>query len=363
MQCWAWIEKRIRWTALVTVLWGGWSVPAMARVRLEHLCTVQGQQEVRLTGVGLVTGLKGTGDGAKSLSTIRALRAALTRMNQPVLEVDLKNADSVAMVMIEATIPRTGLRRGQKIDCLVSTLLGAKSLRGGRLLSAPLTTVDVRNDVVVALAAGAILIDDVTHPTAGRIVQGVDVRQDVNTLFLSQQSGPTVTLLIDPHHASFYTASEIANVVNREFTFEVNGQQIAHPLGPAVVELQVPPQYRDNPVEFIAQVLDIGIDIPHTQARVILDSKTGTVIVTGEVEISPVVIAHKSFTIEVSGGDLPAAPGPFVAITEGQSRQSPQQLKQLVDALNQLRVPAEDIIAILRTLHQTGKLHAELIER
>lgn len=350
--------------AVLTALWSGmWPESTWGRVRLEHICTVQGQMEVRLTGVGLVTGLKGTGDGAKSLSTIRALRAALTRMNQPVLEVDLKNADSVAMVMIEATIPRTGLRRGQKIDCQVSTLLGAKSLRGGRLLSAPLTTVDVRSDVVVALAAGSIVVDDPSHPTAGRIVQGVEIRQDVNTLFLSQAAGPTVTLLIDPHHASFYTASEIANVVNREFTFEVSGQQIAQPLGPAAVELLVPPQYRDNPVDFIAQVLDIGIDIPHTQARVVLDSKTGTVIVTGEVEISPVIIAHKSFTIEVEAPGTSVPPGPFVAITEGHSRQSPQQLKQLVDALNQLRVPAEDIIAIVRTLHQTGKLHAELIER
>src|SRR5688572_18412525 len=91
------------------------AIPAEARPRLENLCTIQGQHEVRLTGIGLVTGLAGTGDGAKNLPTIRALRAALTRMNQPVLDVDLKNADSVAMVMIEATIPRTGLRRGQKI--------------------------------------------------------------------------------------------------------------------------------------------------------------------------------------------------------------------------------------------------------
>jgi flagellar P-ring protein precursor FlgI len=98
---------------------------------------------------------------------------------------------------------------------------------------------------------------------------------------------------------------------------------------------------------------------------VVINSRTGTIIVTGEVEVSPVMISHKSFSIEVGpdeslGG---AAPGPFVGFVDGQGRQSPQQLKQLLDALNQLRVPAADIMAILRELHATGKLHAELVER
>jgi flagellar P-ring protein precursor FlgI len=340
------------------------AAPVSARVRLENLCTIQGQQEVRLTGLGLVTGLPGTGDGAKNLPTVRALRAALTRMNNPVMEVDLKNADSVAMVMIEATIPRTGLRRGQKIDCFVSAMLGAKSLRGGRLLSAPLTSVDVRSELVVGLAGGAITVEDLVRPTSGRIVQGVDLQQDVKTLFLNQQQGPTVTLLIDPHHASFYTAAEIAQAVNSEFSFEVGGKQIARPVTPAAVELQVPPQYRESPVEFIAQVLDVGIENPTTQARVVLNQRTGTVVVTGEVEISPVVIAHKNFTVEIGVIDPPTtSAGPFVGLLEGQSRQSPQQLEQLVAALNQLRVPTDDIISIIRELSQTGKLHAELIER
>jgi flagellar P-ring protein precursor FlgI len=334
-----------------------------ARPRLENLCTIQGQHEVRLTGIGLVTGLTGSGDGAKNLPTIRALRAALTRMNQPVLDVDLKNADSVAMVMIEATIPRTGLRRGQKIDCYVSTMFGAKSLRGGRLLSAPLTSVEVRNDLVVALSGGAITLEDPARPTSGRIVQGVDLQQDVKSLFLNQQQGSTITLLIDPHHASFYTAKEIANAVNLEFSFEVGGKQVAKPVSEGVVEVQIPPQYQDTPVEFIALVLDVGIDIPHTQARVILNSKTGTVVVTGEVEISPVVIAHKNFSIEVSPLGPQQTPGPFVPFKEGPGRGSPQQLEQLVMALNQLRVPTDDIVAIIRELSATGKLHAELIER
>ncbi len=333
-----------------------------ARVRLENICTLQGQQEVRLTGLGLVVGLPGTGDGGKNLPTIRALQAALTRMNSPTGPTDLKNGDNVAVVMVEATIPRTGLRKGQAIDCHISAVMGAKSLRGGRLLSTPLTSIHVRDDNVWGLAGGKVIIEDVARGTTGRIVQGASMQRDATPLFMKQQTGNVITLMIDPNHASFWTSSEVARVVNSEFSFEVGGQQVARPLTPNSVEVQIPPQYRESPVDFVAQVLDVGIDVPHTQARVILNSSTGTVIVTGEVEISPVVISHKSFSVEIGGPD-PAAGGPFVGIVEGQGRQSPQQLEQLVKALNQLRVPADDIIAIVRELHATGKLHAELVDR
>lgn len=336
--------------------------PAAGRVRLENICTLHGQQEVRLTGLGLIVGLSGTGDGARNLPTIRALQAALMRMNSPVAPGDLKNGDSVAVVMVEVTIPRTGLKRGQTVDCFVSSIMGAKSLRGGRLLSTPLTSVNVRDETVWGLASGAVIIEDIARATTGRIVQGVNMQRDATPLFLQQQQGGSITLQIDPNHASFWTSSEVARVVNGEFSFEVGGKQVARPLTPNSVEVVIPPQYRETPVDFIAQVLDVGIDLPNTQAKVIVNSRTGTVIVTGEVQISPVVISHKSFSIEVGPDEL-LGPGPFVAMVDGQSRQSPQQLKQLVDALNQLRVPAADIIAIIRELHATGKLHAELVDR
>jgi flagellar P-ring protein precursor FlgI len=355
---------RLHWLVLAGMMACA-PVPAFAKPRLENICTIQGQQEVRLHGLGLVVGLTpGAGDGGKSITTIRALRAALTRMNLPVSEAELKNADSVAIVTVEATIPRTGLRRGQKIDARVSATMGAKNLRGGSLLSTPLTSTMVRNDLMIAIAGGSLNVEDTTRPTTAKVANGVDLHQDVQTLFLSQQKGPTVTLLIDPNHASFWTASEVARVINQDLRIESSGKQFARPMGPNVVELTVPPQYSESTVDFIAQVLDIGIDVPTTQARVILNPRTGTVIVTGEVEISPVIIAHTNFSVEVGNDPLSPAPQPFIGMVDGgQSRQSPQQLKQLVDALNQLRVPASDIISIIRELHNSGKLHAELIER
>lgn len=336
---------------------------ATARVRLENLCTLQGQQEVRLTGFGLVVGLPGTGDGAKNLPTVRALRAALARMNQPTGELDVKNGDNVAVVLIEATIPKTGLRRGQKVDGFISTILGAKSLRGGRLLSTPLTSTTIGDDTAVALAGGAVTVEDIQRPTTGRLMLGVDLLADVTTLFMNQIHGDSITLLIDPNRASFWTSSEVARVVNAEFKFEAGNRMLARSTGPGSVEVTILPQYRDSPVDFVAQVLEIAIDVPHTAARVVLNPRSGTIVVTGEVEVSPVVISHKSFTVEVGAIEPVDAGGPFVAFKDGQMRQSPQQLDDLIKALRQLRVPTADIIAIIRELHASGKLHAELIDK
>jgi flagellar P-ring protein precursor FlgI len=357
------LRRRLQRAGLtVAVLFGLCFSPSFARTRLEHFCTVQGQQEVRLTGLGLVVGLPGTGDGARNLPTVRALRAALMRMNQPTGDADFKNADNVAVVLIEASVPRTGLRRGQKIDGYVSAI-SAKSLRGGRLLSSPLTALgDAKT--AVALASGAITVEDAKLPNTGRLPLGVDLLRNVTASFVNHQGekGTTFTLLIDPAKASFWTSSEVANVINNEFTFEANGKRLARSVGPGSVEVTIPETYRNQPVEFIAQVLEVGIDTPHTQARVILNNHSKTVIVTGEVEISPVVITHKNFNIEV-GGAAQEDPGPFIALSDGQSRQSPVQLQQLQAALNKLRVPNEDVIAIIRELHATGKLHAELIDK
>ncbi len=346
---------------LAAVLVAGGVQTAFARVRLENICTVQGQQEIKLVGYGLIVGLPGTGDGARNDETVQAMRAALARLNHPT-EGKLKQADNVAIVVVEASIPRSGIRRGQKIDGYISSLFGAKSLRGGRLLSTPLTTVDGRNQAAVAVATGAVTVEDVKLATTARLASGVDVLRDVTSMFVKQGQDDLITLLIDPAKASFWTSSEVANVINAEFTFEAEGRKIAKAVGPGAVEVSIPKIYREQPVEFVAQVLEVGVDNPHTQARVILNATSGTVMVTGEVEISPVVITHKNFNIEI-GDEAEATGGRFFAVAEGQNRQSPVQLQQLQSALNQLRVPPADIIAIIRELHATGKLHAELIDK
>jgi len=336
---------------------------ATARVRLENICTVAGLKEIKLTGIGLVVGLTGTGDGGKSRPAMQALAAVLTKLNTPADIKTLSDSKNAAIVLIEATIPRTGLRRGQKIDCYVSSIMGAKSLRGGRLLVTPLQTADPRDKTAMGLASGAVYIDDNASPTSGRIPGGVVLEANVVSRFINEDH--SITLLLDRSHASFQAASNVARIVNSELSYESRDNHLARAVGPGVIQVKLPQLYYDSPVEFIALVLEVGIDNPHSQARVVINTKTGTIIVTGEVEISPVVISHKNLKIEVGGGQAGgegAATGGFRALPTS-AGQSTQQLKQLVAALNQLQVPTSDMISIIRELHRSGKLHAEYEER
>ncbi|MCA9113783.1 MAG: flagellar basal body P-ring protein FlgI [Planctomycetaceae bacterium] len=340
---------------------------AAARVRLESICTVYGQHEVHLHGIGLVVGLNGTGDGGRNRPAMRALSSALKLMNTPAAIDELRDADNVAVVLIEATIPRTGIRAGQQIDCYVSSFMGAQDLRGGRLLAAPLETSQIeaggrRNDVAVGLASGAIQIEDPVVPTTGVIKSGVSLLQGFESAFIDRRRGNIITLLLDPSHSSFHSSSEVARVVNEEFSFETGGRRIARAISPGEVQIQVPPEHQEAPVEFVAEVLSVGIDNPHTQARVIVNERTGTIVVTGEVQISPVVISHRNLTVQV-GPVLPGDPGETGRFVPIQDSQAPQQLQELVKALNQLRVPTTDIIRIIRELHRSGKLHAAYEEQ
>jgi len=343
--------------------------PAHARPRLESICTVSGQQELRLIGMGLVTGLKGTGDGGKFLPMARAMGMVLRKLDNEVKGAeDLKDVANVALVLIEASVPANGIRRGQRIDCFVQSVGSAKSLRGGRLMVTPLGTQVVSDERAMGMASGAVLVEDAAVPTSGKITGEVVVTEDVINEFVQNNK---FTLLLDHDHASFRSASEVARVVNADISFEAGGKQLAKAISPGVVQVSIPDQYHADPMQFIAQVLDVGIDNPHTQARVVVNAKAGTVIVTGEVEISPVAISHKNLTLTVgtpeeqaAAGLPPPEPVPgvgFVPLMDQQTRQSPQRLKQLIDALNQLKVPTIDVIDILKDLHRAGKLHAELI--
>jgi flagellar P-ring protein precursor FlgI len=334
--------------------------PALARVRLENICSIYGQREIRLTGIGLVVGLDGTGDGGKDIHSMRALAAALKLFNSPVMTAEeLKNANNVAIVLIEATIPKTGLRRGQKLDCYVSSIKGAKSLRGGRLLVSPLETSDLRNNTPVALASGAIAIEDQEVQTTGMIPGGIVLIDDFISHFINVKDGNVITLLLDQDHASFPVAYEVARAINDEFKLEAYYQDVARPVGPGAIEIRPPQAYLTSPVEFVAKILDVRIDNPQSQARVVVNSRTGVVLVSGEVEISPVVISHKNLTVQVGGRPGPGdVSGAFVALTDQPQQEATDQLQQLLNALNELKVPKEDVISIVRELQRSGKLHA-----
>lgn len=339
---------------------------ASASVRLENICTIYGQREIKLVGIGLVVGLNGTGDGGKNLPTMRALAQVMKLMNSPISDIrELRNAKNVAVVHIEATIPRTGLRYGQKIDCYISSSMGAKSLRGGRLLATPLEEADIRNDLVAGIASGGLRLEDAQSLTTGKITGGLVLHRNYPSRFIDRKRGNIITLLLNKSHASFHSASEVARAVNSEFHFEAGKTNIAKAIGPGVIEVQLPRAYAASPVNFVATMLNVTVDQPHTQARVVVNARTGTVIVTGEVEVSPVLISHNGLRIAVpgAGGGGPGVEHRFAQVTDRRNKESTGQLKELVAALNELQVPTAEIIKIIRELHHTGKLHAQYIER
>ncbi len=234
------------------------------------------------------------------------------------------------------------------------------------MLVSPLGMGKVNEVYTPALASGPIYIEGTEILTTGKIPDGVLLLNNFQSEFLEdrKEKGYFVTLLLDESHSTFHSASEVARVVNAEFSFEARTNELAKAISPGVIEVKVPSQYITDPVRFLSLLLGVGIDNPHTEARVVVNVKSQTIVVTGEVEISPIVVSHKNLTVQV-GTPSPFDPGPqsrFVPVVDREASQAPQRLDDLVKALNQLRVPTSDIIEILREIHRSGKLHAIYVE-
>jgi flagellar P-ring protein precursor FlgI len=327
--------------------------PAQAFRRIGTVCTIAGQKTLTIHGQGIVFGLNGTGDPDKTASTARAFAAYLKQSNDPVIDInELTDLGSVAVVKITATIPRTGISDGQSLDCTVSAMFGAKSLEGGSLIPAPLGRVGSPDDTVVGLASGPLIIEDLANPTTARITLGLVMEQTIEMKILTKPN--QIRLLLNPPYAGFEMAREVERAINTRFFLEANNTNIARAASNVAVDVIIPQQY-DNHVEFLGLLTGISLKDASRSARVVVNVKQGTIIVTGEVELSPVIITHRNLNVEIAN--------PFVEVRNLDGEQPPQQLADLVNALNQLKVPTDDIIGILRELYSSGQLHADFIER
>jgi len=328
--------------------------PALAVTRIQTLCTIEGQTELTLRGLGLVVGLPGTGDPRDSTATIRAYAAYLRQSSNPILKLDeIRNVSQIALVEVSARIPKSGINRGERIDLRVSAIGGAKSLKGGMLIQTALQLSGIADETAICLASGPVQLDDPSVLTQGLVPTGGIMMQAVDVNIV--RADRSVRLQIDRSHAGYTMAREIERAVNQRFYVETRNQSIARAVSPVAVDVEIPEQY-ENPVEFVALLMEISVKDAGNPARVVVNARQGTVIVTGSVEISPVVVAHKNLSVDIAE--------PFVEVRDSSaSRQSPQQLTDLITALNQLKVPTDDIISILRELHASGHLHAEFIEQ
>jgi len=345
-------------------------VTAVHAERIKDIASFEGVRENQLLGYGLVVGINGTGD--TGLATLQGIANMLQRMGITVKPRDIM-AKNTAAVMVTATLPPFP-KPGSKIDALVSTLGDAKSLQGGTLLLTPLKGPDSK---VYALAQGPVSIGGFVgggggnvvqknHPTAGKVPQGVIVEQD---LHFTLGNGDEIKIFL--HQPDFTTATTLAKKVNETLNFEY-----ASTIDPSAVRLKIPPAYMDKKVEFITLIegLDISVDIP---ARIVINERTGTVVIGDKVRISPVAIAHGNLTIEIKTEFGVSQPPPFapekaktvvVPQTDVTAKEqkaflmevSGTTLGEIVRALNALGVTPRDLIAILQALKASGSLKAEL---
>ncbi|MBX7167074.1 MAG: flagellar basal body P-ring protein FlgI [Pirellulales bacterium] len=330
---------------------------AVAATRISHICRVKGQEENTLQGIGLVIGLKGTGDGGQFLPTIRPLATALQLMRNPVGKggpLELKDAKNVALVMVTATIPPTGARQGDKIDCTISSIGAAKSLAGGQLFLAPLQGPDIESERVFAFATGPISLDDAATPTTGKIHQGCRLEEDFFNPFTKDDR---LTLVLDRNHANFELASDVAEAINSQLQIANNDGYLARAIDSVNVEVMIPADYRNDPVLFVSEVMRLPLLEVQTEARVVINERTGSIVVDGDVEIGPVVVTHKNVVVQTGA---PPTGDRFVAVAPGLKRPE-AKLQALLESLNAVKVPNEDIIEIIKGLDRTGKLHAKLI--
>jgi flagellar P-ring protein precursor FlgI len=351
----------------------GPSDPVSGVVRVKNLADWQGVRGNQLVGYGLVVGLEGTGDGQSSQFTIQATVNMLRRfrINVSPDTVKLKN---IAAVMVTADLPAFAHSNSQ-IDVTVSSMGDAKSLQGGTLIQTPLLAA---NGEVYAVAQGALSIGGFNfgqggssvqknHVAVGRIPKGAYVEQEVPTTLTD---GNTTSLTL--RQPDFTTASRMAEAIRREYP--ATG---ARATDAGTVSLSIPPEDAGSLVAFLARVENVSLT-PDNPARIVVNERTGTIVMSGDVHLAPGVIAHGNINIKVENTPIvvpspsftrnPTAPL-VVPQKETKVEEKPGQLAavpatstldQLVKALNAFGVTPRDLISILQAMHAKGMIYAEI---
>ncbi len=359
------------------------------QVRVQDIARLQGQRTNKLMGYGLVVGLAGTGDGEKYAATMRALMRLHQRFHAPVVsDADLKGNRSVALVVVEATIPEYGARSGQRVDVVVSVLGAAKGLKGGQLLSTPLQYAlfdenDPATQLIYALAQGPLELPDERNPTRAIIRGGATLEEDCIYSFVADGA---ITLVLDDAHAGWAWAHMLARAVNHELAAPAGIGRAGDPadeepavaLGPKEVRVRIPEFERDKPAGFVSRVLQTPLFmLPPQPARVVINRTTRNISFTGAVTVSPtvlqlpglgsIVVGRAAASSEDPSGDR-AAPraggppdGPPAAPGAAPGRGEAVGFGELLEALAAVRASPAQMVEAVEHLHKTGSLHAQLL--
>ena len=340
--------------------------------RIKDIADLKGVRQNQLIGYGLVVGLDGTGDGKKSKFTVQSLVSMLETMGVTVDPKDIK-VKNVAAVMLTANLPPFA-RAGSRIDVLVSSIGGAKNLQGGTLLFTPLKAADGQ---IYAVAQGPVSTGGFAaqgasgsgvqknFPTVGRVVGGALVEKEISADFNNKN-----TLHLALHSPDFTTASRVALAINNALF-----DRIAKAPDAGTIEVKVPEQYLGRVVQFVTRIENITVT-PDTSSKVIINERTGTVVMGDNVRISTIAIAHGNLSIQIRETEEVSQPLPFsegrtqvtpesdIVVKEGKNPlfllESGVSIGDLVKALNALGVSPRDLISIFQALKAAGALQAKL---
>jgi flagellar P-ring protein precursor FlgI len=309
----------------------------------------------------LVYGLKGSGDGGDFLPAIKPLATMLGKFQDTSTVKDLTSAANVALVALTATVPEGGVHEGDHLDVYVTSIGAASTLKGGRVFVTPMSGPLPGSDIF-ALTEGAVDLEDPSTPTSGIVKGGCVMEVDWKTP--SVNAAGRFTLILSDSAAGWVNASLIAKVIND--SADNPGDELAVAADAKTVIVTIPQAERLRPDGFISRIEQLPVPIRSSEARVQINEKTGTLIMTGDVEISPVVISHKGLTIStITPPPVPSALNPIVktkdVIAVDTTNEGGAKLQDLVTALDAIKVPAEDRIEIIEELYKVGKLHAKLI--
>ena len=345
-----------------------------AQTRLKDIAAVQGVRGNQLVGYGLVVGLDGTGDGTGSTFTPQSVASLLQKFGVTVPPGALK-LKNVAAVMVTATLPAF-VKNGSAIDVTVSSLGDAKSLQGGTLLQTPL---QAANAQVYAVAQGAISVGGFlaggaggavakNFVTVGRIPGGAMVEQDVTTTLQGAASNSLAVTLNQPDYT---TAARLAAAIRTHLPEGASGSRAEDA---ATIRVTFAPG--TDVVPLIAALESIPVQTDEV-AKVVINERTGTVVMGGNVEVTACAVAHGSLTVQIANTPIISQPGSFspngqtvvvphktISVQEGNARLIPlptsTTLDKVVKSLNALGVTPRDLIAILQAMREAGALHAEI---
>lgn len=352
-------------------------------VRLKELGHIDGVRENALTGYGLVVGLAGTGDTARSGPTVQSIANTLTRFGVRITP-DQVTARNIAAVVISGTLPAFA-NSGEKIDVNVASIGDARSLVGGTLMLAPLRGAD---DQIYALAQGPLSVGGFrydafgnvvqkNHPTVGQIPGGAILETTVATRIVTP-SGNLFVLLDDPDYT---TAERAAEAINARLPPIENGQVIrAQAVDASRIAVRLTDEERVHAVAMVQAIESVSIT-PDQVARVVMNERTGTVVSGGDVRLGEVTVSHGELKVSITtdylvsqpvvlgrssrGVRTAVVPEADIDVSETDkpvlSLPAGTKVADLVFALNKIKVPPRDTISILQAMKRAGSLHAELV--